>query len=1057
MLALALSLAAAQQTPPPAEPRLLRQPSIHGDTIVFVHAGDLWVTSINGGQARRLTSHPGPESRPHISPDGKTVAFTGMYDGNPDVYVVPIGGGEPKRLTFEPQADNVLGWTPDGRVAYASNFGSSSARTNRLWTVAPTGGMPVRTSIDEISEGSFLDSDTVVYNRFGSQTFNWRRYRGGTQGRISIFNIRTNTYRELPAGREQNYWPMVVGRSVIYASDKNLATLNLYRYDLDSGKDTQLTSYSDADVRYPTTDGTRVAFEKDGRLFTLDLASKAVTPVRPTIAAENLTARPSLRRLAGQVVGLSLSPSGARVALEARGELFSVAAREGDTRNMTETQGVRERFPAWSPDGKVIAYTKEDEDDKRLCVRPSGGGDEVLITRNLPKNVTGIDWSPDGKTIVVQNRAGAIWLVDYAAKTSREIVRPSLPGTSYDYSPDSKWIALTMQRPNGQGALYLYEIATSKLTQITEGYYNDYNVTFDQNGKYLYLLSERTFSQQPNSEGGLDLNVSNASRIYILPLAANAGNPLTPANEEEPTGAPSSQSDDEHTEVDLKGLASRAIPLPVDAGNYGGIIGVEDGVLFVGDDGLQKFDLDSRSTQTISPMAPMGLSLNAKRTKVALLDLPGLLRVIDIRPGLPFGYGRVDLSDLEAVIDPRAEWKEIFWESWRWYRDNYYDANMRGLNWRKIGEQYAAYLPYVDHRSDLNEVLGRMIAELGTGHSYVSGGDMGVSVAAIPTGLLGADYEVERGKVKFAKIYLGDAADETRRGPLAEVGDQVHEGDFLMAIDGHPVDETHTPSSLLIDKVGKYVTLTISKSGTRGDSKTVRVMPMANESGLRYADWVETNRRKVEELSGGRIGYLHVPNTGQEGANEFARGFRAQSDKDALIVDERNNGGGNLPTFFIERLSRNVATRIQQRNGADVPDETAVPGPKVMLINQNAGSGGDMFPWLFRKQKLGELIGTRTWGGLVGISGPAPLVDGGEIYAPEFSIYDPDTNQIIAENTGIDPDIDVDNRPDLVAQGRDPQLERAVQVLLEKLKAQPPRAPRKDLPRVGDKGVIKPK
>ena len=1057
MLSLALTLAAAQQAPVPASPRLLRQPAIHGDTIVFVHAGDLWVTSVNGGATRRLTSHPSLESRPKISPDGKTVAFTGAYDGNPDVYVVPIAGGEPKRLTYEPQVDSVMGWTPDGRVAYASNFGSSSTRTNRLYTVAPTGGMPRKTVIDEIAEGSYLDADTVVYNRFNSSYFNWRRYRGGTQGRISIFNLKTNNYRELPTQREQYYWPMTVGRSVVYASDKKLATLNLYRYDLDSGKETQLTEFADADVRYPTTDGKRVAFEKDGLLYTLDLATKAITPVKPTIEAENLQARPALRNLSRSITSMALSPTGTRVLVEARGDVFSVAAREGDTRNVTDSQGPRERFPIWSPDGKTIAYTRQFDTDPALYTRPAAGGDEVLVTRSLPPNVTGLDYSPDNKWIVVGTRQGSLTLVDVAAKTSKEVIRSNYGPVTTDFSPDGAWIAAIVPQANNLGALYLYEVATGKLSKVTEGYYNDNNVAFDLNGKYLYLASERTFNQPALPGGGIELDVSDASRVYILPLRANSGNPLTPPNEEEPSGPPAPpKPDDGKTVIDLPGLASRAIALPFPAGNYG-IVGVEDGVIAFGEGGVQKYDLDSRSIQPVLAGAAGNVAFNAKRTKAAIYNPLTGLRVVDVRPGVPPNAGAVDLSDVTAVIDPRQEWKEIFWESWRWYRDNYYDPSMRGLNWRAVGERYAKYLPYVDHRSDLNEVIARMISELGTGHSYVSGGDMGVTVPAIPTGLLGADYRVENGRVRFDKIYLGDAADESRRGPLAEAGDAIKEGDYLVAIDGKPVNEQNTPSSRLVDKVGKYVVLTVSRTGTKGDERQVRVMPMANESPLRYGEWVEANRRKVGELSGGRIAYIHVPDTQFGGANEFARGYRAQVDKEALIVDERNNGGGFLPTYFIERLGRPSRTSLQSRYTVDTPDVSTISGPKVMLINQNAGSGGDMFPYLFRKAGLGPLIGIRTWGGLVGYSGNAPLVDGGSLNAPEFSIFDPETNRIVAENTGVDPDIELDNRPDLVAQGRDPQLERAVQELLEKLKSVPPRVPRKDLPTVGDKGRIPPK
>ena len=1061
MLPLALALVAHAQTAaqPAPETRLLRQPAIHGDSIVFVHAGDLWVTSLKGGPTRRLTSGPGIESRPHISPDGKTVAFTGQYDGNPDIYTIPLAGGEPTRLTYEPQTDITLGWTPDGRVAYSSNFGSNSTRSLRLWTVAPTGGMPRRTTVDEIGEGSFLDADTIVYNRFFSSTFNWRRYRGGTQGKVSIYNLKTQAYRELPTGREQNYWPMAVGDTVIFASDKKLATLNLYQVDLKTGKETTLTSFSDADVRYPTTDGKRVAFERDGLLYTLDLATKVVTPVRPIIEAENLQARPTLRNVRPYISSLSLSPSGARALIEARGEIFSVPTDEGDTRNLTESQGPRERYPIWSPDGKSIAYTREDDYEPRLIVRAAETGEETVVSATLPKDPRGMTWMPDSKTILIASRAGDLAMADVAAKSVRTIFRGIGRGTGYDISPDGKWIALTAERPNGLDALYLYEVATGKLNPVTDGYYNDVNVEFDRSGKYLYLVSERTFNQPGNSEGGIDLTVSDASRVYVLPLTADLGNPLTAPAGDEPTGdapAPRPQKEDGETRIDFDGLAQRAVPLPFPAGNYA-IKGMKNGVIVYGDNGIQRFDLPSREVQNLAPIVPGALFFNADVTKMGIYN-GATLRVVDVRPNLSPVGGNVDLSDVTAVVDPRAEWKEIFWESWRWYRDNFYDANMRGVDWKAVGDRYAKYLPYVDHRSDLNEVIGRMIAELGTGHSYVNGGDPGVGVPAIPTGLLGADYAVEKGKVKFAKVFRGDAADESRTGPLAEVGDAVKPGDFLLAIDGKPVDEDHSPSSRLVNKVGRYVTLTVSRTGTLGDARKVRVMPMGDESSLRYADWVNGNRRKVAELSGGRIAYIHVPDTSEKGASEFARGFRSQTDKEALIVDERDNAGGNLPTFFVDRLAQPVATRIQQRNGIDAPGGvTTVPGPRVMIINQNAGSGGDMFPYLFRKAGLGPLIGLRTWGGLVGISDPAPLVDGGSLTVPEFSIYDPETNTIVAENRGVDPDIEVDNRPDLVAQGRDPQLEKAVEVLLGKLKAMPPAPPRKGIPAVGEPGRVKPR
>lgn len=1043
-LLLASATLFATQAEPGSEPHLLRQPAIFGDTIVYVHAGDLWVTTVNGGPARRLTSHPGLESRPHISPDGKWVAFTGMYDGNQDVYVIPLAGGEPRRLTYEPQPDAVIGWTPDGRIGYASNFGSPSYRTNRLWTVSPKGDLPKPTPIEEITEGSFLDGDTVIYNRFSMHTANWRHYRGGTQGRVSVYNFKTNAYRELPTNREQNYWPMVAGRTVLYASDKRLDTLNLYQYNLDTNKEVALTQFTDADVRWPSTDGKRVAFERDGQLFVLDLATKAVTPVRPTYAAENLTARPTLRNLNPFITAASVSPSGTRVVVEARGELFSIPTKQGDTRNLTTTSGARERYSVWSPDGKTIAFLREDEDDKRIVLRSSTGADESILTKNLPVGTQSLEWSPDGKYLIVTTRGGGLSIVDVAAKTTKEVQPSGTAGIVYDVSPDGKWIAYTVTLPSFHQSVRLYKVEDGTQTQVTNGYYNDLSVAFDTNGRFLYLLSERTFNQEAVADG-FNMDIQNAARIYALPLRKDEPNPLIPASDEEGVDGPKPPEGNE-TKIDLDGLAGRAIPLPIPAGAFGGIAGSKNGVLVFTGDGIQRFDLGTRTVQPIWSGSFRSANLNAKRTHLALVDGNGQVKAFEIHPGVGADEGKIDTSRLSAVIDPRAEWREIFWESWRWYRDYFYDPAMRGLNWREVGDRYAKYLPYVDHRTDLNEVIGRMIAELGTGHSYIRGGDMGTQIPMVPTGLLGADYRAVNGKIVFGRIYRGDAADEDRLGPLAGLEGQVNEGDTLLAIDGSPVDELNPPSKLLVNKANTIVTLTVSRSGSGADAKQIRVMTTDDESHVRYATWVEDNRQKVLKLSNGRIGYLHVPDTAAPGAAEFARGFRGQTDKDALIVDERNNSGGNLPWFYIERLMRRPIAASQSRLYPDQVVPFGAMGPKVILINQNAGSGGDMFPFLFRAAGLGELIGTRTWGGLVGYSGEDQLVDGGVLNAPDVSFYDPATNKIVAENTGVDPDIEVDNRPDQVKLGRDPQLEKAVEVLMAKLAKLPAKPVRTKVP-----------
>lgn len=1058
-MSLILSIAAASifSGQDAIEPRLLRFPDVYGSQVVFGYAGDLWITSTEpNAMARRLTSHVNLETRPKFSPDGKWVAFTGSYDGNPDVYVISVEGGEPKRLTFDPGTDNVIDWTKDGRVAYASN--AQSYPTPKLQFVDPDGGIPSQTPIQEISDGSFFeDGNTIAYTRAPSQGFNWRRYRGGTQGKISIYNMSTNTYSELPHKREQSYWPMVAKNSIYYVSDKTGGVLNLYRYDLGSKKDTQLTSYNDSDIKWPGSDGKSIVFERDGYIYLTDLKGSEPRKLSPRILGENLAARPTLRPLSDQISNIALSPSGARVAVEARGEIFSVPVKTGDTRNFTNSSGARERLPAWSPDGKSIAYVSDVNGDPQVFMEPQLGGEAVQLSTNAPHDIVAISWSPNNKMIAIQTRPSELWVLDVATKSMKKVGQPYTGGfgtMGYDWSPDSKWIAAIFSGENLLGALYMYDVDGAKLTKVSEGYYNDTNVSFDLSGKYLYLLSERTFNQQAFGISGVSMDVQDATRAYVITLAKDTPDPLNPTNDEETAGEQPATPTATPSRVDLEGMADRAVPLPFSAGTYGGIIGLKNAVLVASQTGVTKFDLATRESQAILASPITGsLSFNPDRTKVAY-NMGGSIGVLDVRPGIAIGQGRVNTSAVEAVIDPRKEWKQIFWEAWRWTRDNFYDPNMLGLNWKQIGDHYAGYLQYVNHRSDLNTVLGMMIGELGTGHSYVTGGDMGAGARTVNTGQLGADYAVVSGHIQFKKIYKGHNFEEQNRSPLQDPGVDVKEGDFLLEIDSQPVTPNTHPSSLLVGKAGRQVTLTVNSSPSLSGARKVRVRPTGSEQSLRYVAWADENREKVAKLSGGRIGYMHVPNTQFEGATEFVKGYRSQADKDGLIVDERNNGGGFFPTFFIERLMRSNVLAVQQRNGEDFMDDIAISGPKAMLINYYAGSGGDMFPYLFRARNLGPIIGTRTWGGLVGIGGYAPLVDGGGITAPEFAIYDPKTNTIVAENTGIDPDIDIDNRPDLVAQGRDPQLEKAVEVVMEQIKKLPPRVKRTKLPIVGKNGHV---
>lgn len=1058
-----LALAAVSQSQSVPEMRLMRYPSVHGNEVVFTYAADLWTATLDGGYARRLTSHPGVERKAYYSPDGSQIAFTAQYDGNQDIYVMPADGGEPKRLTYETGTNLCEGWTPDGKIAYISAYGSFNARQYRLWEIDPKGGLPQPTPLLEASDVSFSpDGAKVAYTREPSDRFNWRRYRGGSQGVVSIYDLKTNSYRELPHGRENQWNPMWVGDSIYFASDKNEQTVNLYRYDINSGDTVQLTHYTDADIHWPESDGKTVVFERDGYLYRYDIKTKDAERIYPEVRSDLLATRPQLRHLGGAISSFALSPSGVRVVAEARGDIFSIPVRAGETRDMTpNSSGSRARFPDWSPDGKTIAYVSDRTGEYEIYTQPQMGGTPEQMTDVKGFTITGLGWSPDSKHIAYTTTDLTLNLLDTETKKSVTVYTGQYGSPSnFDFSPDGKWIAYIGVGKNLFGAAYLYNVDTNTSTKITSGFYNDTQVSFDLSGKYLYLLSDRTFNptQAPFED---NLFLGPTQRVYVMTLAKDTKNPLQ-AEDDEETGTPSAPPAGAHagpppagagaakppaapagpppTKIDLDGLGDRVIPLPMPAGNYGTVIGMDTAVAYISNGALVRFDLHARQGSPIFMPVAGPIAFNPTRTKLAYF-VGGTLGVADIHPGPPItpGEGKVDTSAVEAVIDPRAEWRQIFWEGWRYERDNFYDKSYVGLDWNEIGQHYAEYLPYVAHRDDLNYILGLMIGEFGTSHAYVLGGDYGAPVPTIPIGQLGADYELDNGKVKVKRVLRGESFVENREGPLAAPGVNVHDGDYILAIDGQPVDATHTPDSYLVDKAGKEVQITVNSAPTMEGSHNVMVKPIADESELRYNQWVVDERNYVSKKSGGRIGYMHVPDTSEAGMSGFLEGYYSQSDKDAMIVDERWNGGGHIPTFFTEKLARTYRAFLKARHGNDIgfPVQT-VQGPKAMLINGYAGSGGDLFPWLFRQAKLGPLIGERTWGGLVGINGSAPLIDGGLLTSPGFGLFDQTTGKWIAENNGIEPDIPVDARPDLVAKGEDPQLDAAIDYLMKELAKGPP-------------------
>lgn len=1051
------------------EPRLLRQPDIFGDTVVFVYAGDLWASNTAGGSvARRLASNVGarggaataPIVRPQISPDGKLVAFTANYDGSENIYVVPLEGGEPKRVTYSNSAQQPIGWTPDGRIAFITAEGNPYlGRQGQLLLVKPTGGVPERTAIKEIAAGSFFASgDKIAYNRVNSFNFNWRRYRGGTQGRISIYDLKTNEYKELPAKREQSYHPQVIGDAIFYISDKTPnGSLNLFKNV--NGKDTQVTNFDDADIKWPNTDGTSIVFEKDGVLYKYDVKSNAASKINLRVPSENLAARPALKSLVQNMESVALSPSGARLAVGARGEVMSIPAKTGEVRNMSNSSGSREQSVDWSPDGKWISYMSDATGEYELYVQPQLGGAPTKLTSGLKLGM-GYVWSPDSKKIVLTTIGTDVHILDVETKKTTPIDDFQYGGGSFTFSQDSKWVAYTKARENGYQAVHLYEVATGKSTKVTEGFFDDSNVCFDKGGKWLFVVSSRNFAPT-FGRNEFSLKVDETDRLYAISLKASTPNPFLDKNDEEvDSGAARTDSAPTAPEggVDLAGMDDRMIALPMGVGSYGRLMSADNGFFYVSNGVMFQYTMGAKAPTPIYEGVG-NFSMNASHTKMAV-TVPGGVSIVNLGPGAnaQAASGRVDLSGVEGMINPREEWSQILHEVWRFQRDNFYDPNMGGVDWNAILKKYEAYLPWVNHRTDLNYVLGMMIGELGTGHAYVQapGETGGVGSPRVQVGTLAADYKVVNGGVQIEKIARGSNDREATQTPLGTPGVDVKEGDFIVAIDGKPVNAEVDPNSLLLNKVGKYVTLSVNSRPSMDGARKVRVKPIGSDILARYYEYIEYNRKKVAELSGGRIGYMHISDTQAQGSSDFVRGFYSQTDKEAMIVDERWNGGGYIQPWFVETLKRTHRAIIQPRHGAHQPEAVTIEGPMAMLINQYAGSGGDFFPYMFKQAKRGPLIGKRTWGGLVGISGGIGLIDGGNVTSPNFAIYNEDTGEIIAENTGIDPDIDVDLRPDLVAKGEDPQIEAAVKYLMAELAKLPAKKPRTGVPKVSKPGKINP-
>jgi tricorn protease len=1030
---------------------MVRYPDVHGDRLVFVYAADLWTVPAAGGDAHRLTSHEGYELLPRFSPDGATIAFTAEYEGGGgDVYTMPASGGEAKRLTWHPLLDRVTGWTPDGRIVFRSKRSSVVRNFDKLFTIARDGGVPVELPLPSGGTNSFSpDGTKIAYNPVAAETFFWKRYRGGTQSHIAIYDFKANTYEEIPHGEAGEIFPMWFGDAIFFISDRD-GVMNLYRYDFASRAIRQLTHYREYDIKWPSlaTDGSgRIAYENGGAIYLFDVAKEtsARVPIRvhsdaPRVRVTTVNAKKWLQTIA-------LSPSGARALLGARGEVFTVPAKDGEIRDLTNTSGARELWPVWSPDGRWIAYASDRTGEYEIYIRPQdGGGDERRLTSLGAGFRSNLTWSPDAKKIAFSQLDHSLAFVDVDSGKVTTVDRSDADQINgFSWSPDSKWLVYAKPRMTNFGQLFAYSVADAKSTAITDGFTDDSQPRIDPSGTYLFFVSRRVYAPK-FSDFEKTFNFSDTQKVYLIPLRNDTPSPFAPKSDEE--NASESKPATTPFRIDFANINRRVLPLPIDAGTYTSLAAANGKVFYLaGDDDrktLKSFALDDAEEKTIvANIDSYAIAAHGDKLIYRAGDTVGILDAT--KTDAKSGDGALDLAHLDMQLDRRAEWKQIFEEAWRMLRDDFYDPTMRGVDWNAMKRRYEAELPYVTLRNDVSFLIGEMDGELGISHITAYGGDT-VDAPAPATGLLGADYDVAGNLYRIRRIYRGDNSSDATRSPLDTPGVDVREGDYILAVNGRPL---RAPTSIFeaLDRTAeRQVTLLVNDKPNETGARRVVVVPVKSEEQLRYRDWVETNRRKVDAATNGRCAYIHIPDTHLRGISEFGRQFYAQADKQCLLFDARWNNGGEIPDFYFEHLGRRHLEYDAPRYGADVEYQSpAILGPKVLVINEYAGSGGDSVADYFRKYALGPIVGKRTWGGLMGIGDELPMIDGGRVTVPFVSAWDAvgGKSTWIVENHGVDPDIDLDNRPDLVIAGRDPQLERGIAILNDELAKHPPVKPKR--------------
>ncbi len=1064
------------------EGRLLRFPSTNGNEVVFSYAGDLYKAPLSGGVAQHLTSHPGYEMFARFSPDGKEIAFTGQYDGSTEVYVMPAEGGTPKRVTYTAtnSRDNladrmgpnnvVMGWTPDGKsIVYRNRIGDGF--TGKLYTVPADGGMSKQIPLPE---GGFCcyspDGKKLAYNRVFREFRAWKYYKGGMADDIWIYDPAAAKVENITNNVAQDVFPMWIGDEIFYVSDRD-NRMNIFVYNTKTKSTEKVTDFTEYDVKFPSSNGSVIVFENGGYLYRLDPSTRQTSKIEITMNDEGNSARPELRDVKKFGTSMDLSPDGSRVLITARGDVFNVPVKEGVTRNITRSSDAHDRLASWSADGKNAIYISDKTGETELWMSPADGGKATQLTKNNDSYILGFDVSPDGKYVIYSDRKNRLNKLDLATLATKTLVTDSLYKiTSWDYSPDSRWLTYTRLAKNNMRVVYIYDLATDREYAVTEDWYDSSAPSFSSDGKYLIFASARDFNPiYSNTEW--NHAYSSMDGIYMLMLSSKTPSPFLEKDDKVVVEKPAAATADAKggkkggkagkkdeaapaknaTVIDLDGLADRIVKLPLATGNYGNFYCNGKKLWYSNSRDVWVFDFGSKKAEKVAH-GFMAVSANGKK---ALFAHGMTHTVVDFPATKVSGGTVVKYNHLVTMVDYQKEWAQIFDEAWRAYRDGFYLENMHGVDWKAMKAKYGALLPYVKCRQDLSYVISGLIGELACGHAYVDPGDF-KAMDIVKTGMLGAELSRDKsGYFRIDRILQGAAYSSKLFSPLTEQGLNVKNGDFIVAIDGVPTNTVDNIYSLLEGKAGVATELAINSVASESGARKIVISPIENEYPLYHYEWVQNNIKTVEKASDGKVGYIYVPDMGPEGLNEFCRYYYPQLDKQALIIDDRGNGGGNVSPMLLERLMRKPYRMTMYRGSARnemIPDGTAY-GPKVLLVNKYSASDGDLFPWSFKAVKLGTVVGTRTWGGIIGISSSLPYIDGTDIRVPFFTNYDAATGKWIVENHGVDPDILIDNDPIKEYAGEDQQLLKAVEVALEQLKDYKP-LPKTPAPRtLKDLGV----